>query len=137
VSSSSAELQKLVRDTLMANADITALAAGVYDNVPASPFASKTAYIVLGETDGTPDDAECIYGVEANITLHVWSKAVGKVECKRLTDLVRRALHRQPLSMTDNALVSIEVEFHNVRTDPDGVSSHGIVQVRALIEEPA
>lgn len=135
--SSAAELHKLVRDTLVGNTDIMALANNVFDAVPGSPFGSKTAYIVIGETDATPDDADCIDGVEANITLHVWSRAVGKVECKRLTDLVRRALHRAPLSMTDNALVQIEVEFVRVLTDPDGVTTHGVVQVSALIEEPA
>ena len=137
MSSSSAELQKLVRDTLVANSEIMALANGVYDQVPSNPFGTKTAYVVLGETDGSPDDAECIDGVEENITLHIWSRAVGKVECKRLTDLVRRSLHRAPLSLIDNALVQIEVEFYRTMTDPDGFTSHGVVQVRALIEEPA
>ncbi|NRP70609.1 hypothetical protein ILFOPFJJ_01490 [Ensifer psoraleae] len=142
--SSAAELQKLYYDTLKADSAIMALAYGVYDRVPEKPFGpvdaagntEKTAYIVLGETDDVEDDAECITGLEKNTTIHVWSRAVGKVECKRLVDLVRKALHRRPLALTENALVDIWVDTTRVFSDPDGLSTHGVVQVRAVVEEP-
>lgn len=133
---SSEELQRLYWSTLTGDGAIMALAAGVYDKVPANQFGAKTAYITLGATDDTEDDADCITGLEKNTTIHVWSRADGQVECKTLVDLVRRALHRQSLSMTDNALVDTWVEFTRVFTEPDGRTTHGVVQVKAIVEEP-
>ena len=133
--SSSAELQGMFYSTLKGDAPIMAIANGVFDRVPTNPFGTKTAYITLGATDGTDDTADCIDGQEINTTLHIWSRAVGKVECKRLTDLVRRKLHRASLSLTENALVFLEVESTRVFDDPDGLTTHGVVQVRAAVEE--
>ena len=137
MSSSSAELQKLVRDTLVAKAEIMALANGVYDNIPTAPFGSKTAYISFGPEDTVEDDAECIVGLEMTMQIDVWSRAVGAVECKRLTDLVRKALHRKPLVLTDNALVDALVDITRVFRDPDGTTSHGVVTATFRVEEPA
>lgn len=134
--SASAELQGLFYSTLSGDAAIMAISNGVYDRVPASPFGTKTAYITLGATDSVDDTAECIDGQEINTTIHIWSRSVGKVECKRLTDLVRRKLHRASLSLTENALVFLEVESTRVFDDPDGLTTHGVVQVRAAVEEP-
>lgn len=135
--SSAAEFQKLIFDTLKANAAVMALANGVYDNIPASPFGSKTAYISFGPVDTNEDDAEEIVGIETTLQIDVWSRAVGAVECKRLTDLVRKALHKKSLALTDNALVDVWVPIYRVMRDPDGVTTHGVVQVSAMIEEPA
>ena len=135
--SSSAELQKLVFDTLTANTSVMALANGVYDRVPSDPFGTKTAYISFGPEDAQEDDAEGITGIEVTIQIDVWSRAPGFVECKRLTDLVRKALHRKSLTLTENALVDVWVFLARVVRDPDGETSHGVVQATFMIEEPA
>lgn len=135
--SSSAELQRRVFDTLTANTAIMALANGVYDRVPSDPFGAKTAYVSFGAEDAREDDAEGIAGLEVTLQIDVWSRAPGFVECKRLTDLVRKALHRKPLTLTDNALVDAWVTLSRVFRDPDGVTSHGVVQATFMIEEPA
>lgn len=141
--SSAAELQALFYSTLVGDFQIMALAAGVYDRVPADPFGEKTAYITLGETDTVENAADCIDSIEINTTIHIWSRAVGAVECKRLTDLVRRKLHSASLSLSNNALALLYVERAGTMTDagtaasPDNLTTHGIVQVRAIVEEPS
>lgn len=135
--SSSAELHGLYINTLRSNTDIMALITGIYDRVPTDPFKTKTAYISFGAEDSNEDDAECITGREVTTQIDVWSRAVGKIECKRIVDLVRRALHRQPLTLTENALVDIWVTLVRVLPDPDGLTTHGVVQVTAMIEEPS
>lgn len=135
--SSSAEIQKLVFDTLKANAPIMALANDVYDRVPQSPFGAKTAYISFGPEDTREDDAEGISGIAVTLQIDIWSRAPGFVECKRLTDLVRQALHRKSLALQDSALVDIWVEMSRVFRDADGETSHGVVQATLTIEEPA
>ncbi|ASY56489.1 DUF3168 domain-containing protein [Sinorhizobium sp. CCBAU 05631] len=134
--SSSVELQDLYLNTLRENSSITALVAGIYDRVPKSPYGNKTAYISFGSDDSTEDDAECITGREVTTQIDVWSTAPGKTECKTIVDLVRRALHRQPLTLTENALVDIWVTLVRVLPDPDGLTTHGVVQVTAMVEEP-
>lgn len=135
--SSSAELQKLVYDTLTGNAPIMEIANAVYDRVPTNPFGSKTAYISFGPEDSSEDDAECITGLEVTLQIDCWSRAVGSVECKRLTDLVRKALHRKTLVLTDYALVDVWVVLSRVFRDPDGTTTHGVIQATFMIEEPA
>lgn len=135
--SSSAELQDLYLNTLKGNSAIMALVAGIYDRVPAKPYGKKTAYISFGADDSTENDAECITGREITTQIDVWSVEPGKMECKTIVDLVRRALHRQPLTLTENALVDIWVTLVRVLTDPDGLTTHGVVQVTAMVEEPS
>lgn len=133
---SSEELQRLLFVTLTENTAIKALAAGVYDKIPPAPFADKTAYISFGATDSSEDDADCINGQEVTMAIDVWSRAVGSLECKNLTDLVRKALHRRSLQLNVNALVDVWVVLTRVFRDPDGLTTHGVVQVTAHIEEP-
>lgn len=129
------ELQRLLFATLTGDAAIMAIANGVYDKIPTSPFGTKTAYISFGPMDATEDDAECITGLSVTVQLDIWSRAVGFLECRNLTDLVRKKLHRASLVLADNALVDINVTLTRVFRDPDGLTSHGVVSVECLVEE--
>lgn len=135
--SSSKELQKLIYDTLKANASISALISNVYDQIPADPFgATKTAYISFGPQDASEDDAECIDGQRVTVQMDIWSRAVGSTEAKTITDLARKALHRKSLTLTNNALVDSWVEVARVFRDGDGITTHGVIQCTFMIEEP-
>lgn len=134
--SASAELQKLLYDTLSGSGAIMALAGGVYDRVPADPYKLKTEYISFGPSDVVDDGADCILAGTHSFQIDVWSKAVGQVACKRLVDLVHATLHEQELVLTENALAEIRVDFRRVFTDSDGLTTHGVVSVTASIEEP-
>jgi hypothetical protein len=130
------ELQRLYFTTLTGDTAIMAIANDVYDKVPEKPYGSKTAYISFGATDQTEDDAECISGQQVTMQIDILSKAAGSLECRNLTDLVRRKLHRQVLSIDTNALIDVWVGITRVFRDPDGLTTHGVVQVTAMIEEP-
>lgn len=132
---SSEELQRLIKTTLEADANIMALAYRVYDHVSGtSPFGSKSSYIAFGPLDTVEDDADCIAGVETTIQVDIWSKKEGAIECRRLTDLVRRALHHRSLTLSEHALVDTHVALTQVFPDPSK-DHHGIVQVTCLVEE--
>lgn len=130
------ELQRLYYTTLTSTPAIMALANGVYDKIPTAPFGTKTAYISFGPTDSSEDDADCISGQTITTQIDVWSRSVGSLEAKTLTDLVRKALHRKSLALSDNALVDTSVETTRVFRDPDGITTHGVITVSALVEEP-
>ncbi|MBB3396873.1 DUF3168 domain-containing protein [Rhizobium sp. BK060] len=132
----SVELQKLLYDTLRATPEIMAVVGGVYDRVPPSPYGTKNAYISFGPSDVVDDSADCSISGAHTFQIDVWSKEVGQVEAKAIVDLVFRALHEQELTMTDNALAEIRVDFRRVFTDRDGLTTHGVVSVTASIEEP-
>lgn len=132
--SSAVELQTLYYATLTGNPYIMALVNRVYDDVPTEPFGNKNAYISFGATDSREDDADCIDGLEITSQIDIWSRDPNQLECKIITDLVRRALHRQNLSLTTNALVETRVELSRIMPSPGGLH-HGVVQVTAIIEE--
>lgn len=131
----SAELQKLLYDTLRADTAVSGFVNGrVYDSVPASP---TFPYISFGPYDFVPDDADCIAAGEHTLQLDIWSNAIGRVEAKRITDAVRRALHEKSAVIPEYPVVQMRVVMTQVLPDPDGKTSHGVVQVTASIEEPA
>jgi len=138
--SASAALQKLFYEALRANAGVSAMVGDrVYDHVPADGAGKVTAefpYISFGAYDFVPDDSDCIYAGEHTVQIDIWSRAVGKVEAKTITDAVRRLLRDYEADMGDYGLVEMRVDLAEVIGDPDGLTSHGIVQVTALIEEP-
>lgn len=131
---SSEELQRLIFSTLTGNAAVMAIARRVYEDVPPDPFGSKSAYISFGPMDTAEDDADCIDGVVTTLQIDIWSKAPGQLECKTLTDLVRRALHHKSLAMNEHALVDTHVPLTRVFLDPSK-HHHGVVQVECTIEE--
>lgn len=133
--SASVALQKLVFDALRADATVSAQIAGrVYDRVPAEP---TFPYASFGAYDFVSDDADCIDAGEHTLQVDVWSRAVGRVQAKQITDAVRHALHGHEADMGTYGLVEMRADFAQVIGDPDGLTSHGIVIVTAMIEEPA
>lgn len=136
----SAALQKLLYDAMRADAGISTMVAGrVYDHIPTDAAGKVTAafpHIGFGAHDFVTDDADCIYAGEHTIQLNIWSRAVGRIEAKTITDAVRRLLHGYEADMGDFGLVEMRVDLAQVIGDPDGLTSHGIVQVATLIEEP-
>ncbi len=128
------EIQGLLVSTLKANAAVMALVTDVHDTVPTNPWGTKLAYISLGPSDIVTDDVDCIDGEEHSVQLDVWSRKVGQVECKKICDAVKRALHEQELELTDNALIEIRVPNYLVMRDPDGLTIHGVVRVSLMVE---
>lgn len=130
-----AELQKLVIDTLKADAAVSAIVgAAVYDYPPASDPMPR---ITIGASDAIPDDADCVAGQEITLQVDCWSRDQGKLHpCRSLVDAVRGALHDADLALPDPySLNTIRVTQARVFPDQDGITAHGVVVVSALVEE--
>lgn len=134
----SEELQRLLFTTLKADAGVAAITSRVYDHVPRAngQVTAEFPHISFGPQDATDAGGDCIDGQEITIQLDCWSRAVGSLECKNMVDAVRRALHERELELTDNALAEIRVFLTRVFRDPDGLTTHGVVQVTASVEIP-
>jgi hypothetical protein len=134
------ELQQALLVRLVSDPAIMAIAADVYDRVPDDPFITdagetRTAYISFGAQDAPEDDAECISGISVTTQIDIWSVAYGRVECRRLTDLVRRRLHKAPLVLMRAAVGEVRVVLTRIIDDSDPQTTHGVVQVTAFVEE--
>lgn len=125
-------VQKAVLDALVA----ASLAGGrVYDKPPADPYGDGTTYISFGPSDQSEDDADCIDGSIVTQQLDIWSRySAGFRDSKILAGDVRSALHRQTLPISGAQLVELEVRSIRHLRDPDGITSHAVIEVRALVE---
>lgn len=131
----SEEIQRLLFDTLKADAELMALVNGVYDTVPATAFsAPKLAFVSFGSSDIVDDYAQCLDGETHSVQIDVWSRQVGYLNCKNIVDRVKRILNRASLTLTDNALVESNVTLTRVFRDSDGVTNHGVVTVELMVE---
>lgn len=92
--------------------------------------------ITFGPSDFTPDDVDCIRGREETLQLDCWTRDAGKKwPCRALVDAVKDALHDAGGELETGALVLMRVDLVRVLDDPDGITTHGVVQVTAVIEE--
>jgi hypothetical protein len=105
----------------------------VYDQVPTN---AAFPYVSIGPVTTVQDDADCLEAMEITVQVDVWSRAVGVGEVGRMTDTVRRTLHRAEFELTDNALVMIEHTNSRRMRDPDGLTNHAAIELRALVETP-
>lgn len=132
----SSELQKLVFDTLTGDAAIAALVGTrVYDRaLPNAAF----PFISFGPTSFLLVQDECLSGRTETMQIDVWSESKGgKRQCKDIVDLVVSALNGLTDELTTVTVADMRVTLAQVMDDPDGITSHGVVQIEALVDEVA
>lgn len=124
-------LQRAIVTILNADADVKALIdLRVFDDVPPNV---DFPYVSFGPSQDTSDDADCITGYEVFQQIDVWSRELGFDECKTVSHAVRKALHLTTITQ-DGMTFEIEHRFTNTNRDPDGLTSHGVLSFRALID---
>ena len=91
-------------------------------------------YIVLGPSYWVSADAECIEAREVTLQIDAYDEATNKGRLEDLTDDIATALRgwADEVALTMHPL---EIDTARVTDDPDGVSVHGIVIVRAMVED--
>jgi Protein of unknown function (DUF3168) len=129
------ELQRLIYAALNADTAFQGLNAGGikgYDRVPEKPV---FPYWSFGPKHGLPDDSDCIEGQELFLQLDFWSRDVGKIVAGRMVDAARRALSHGDLGLSVSGLTELRAEQWFVMDDPDGLTAHGVLSLKAMIEE--
>lgn len=135
------DLIKACMAALKADATLASLVGGRIFDRPSDKAAAADdgayPYISLGPTSSLPADVDCVDGVEVTIQFDVWSSGDGEafstVECRAIVERIRRVLHDADLTLTDNALVTLQYELGRVTRD-DGVTSHGLIQLTGVVE---
>lgn len=138
------ELMRAAIDALRADAAVSTFVGDrIFDRVPEQQSGAPDVpypYISLGPGVSIPDDYDCLDGEEITIQFDVWSsgggESFGSVECRKICGAVKRVLHDAELSLTVNALVSLQWELTRVLDDPEPAINHGVVQFTAIIETP-
>lgn len=113
--------------------------ARLRDQIPGVPVVDKPTqktplpYIVLGPSYWVSADAECIEAREVTLQIDAYDEATNKGRLEDLTDDIATALRgwADEVALTMHPL---EIEAVRVTDDPDGVSVHGMVTVRAMVE---
>lgn len=102
----------------------------IYDRVPVNP---TFPYITIGGGDTIGDDNDCWGASEVFVQVHVWSRTIGFPECKTIAGQVRDALSSElTLANFRNAVAGFLTTRHF--RDPDGLTSHAVVEFRYLID---
>lgn len=127
-------LQKAVIARL--RAEVALVSARVFDRVEAG---TTMPYIALGAAQVVDDEAGCIDGATCYLTLHIWSRGVGAVEARRVSDQAMAALTgwRPDLAADGFALVDLRCTGGQTLADPDGLTTHGILTIEAQTERLA
>lgn len=136
VADASLSLQKAIVAALKGASGVIAIVGQrVYDGVPPKP---TKPYVSLGPFDVLTEVADGYEGSETTIQVDGWSGEPGSVEIKQIGRAIRAALHEATLSLDDNQrLVALTVDQIRYLRDPDGITQHAVVTVRALTEPSA
>lgn len=133
MSDPSLDLQGAIVTALKADGDVAALVgARIYDRIPPAP---DFPYVSYGSDQVLQDDpGDCGAGYEVFVTLDVWSRAVGQPQMKRIGGAIRSRLHDAELDLDGNRLVLLEHRGTRYLDDPDGLTHHGVLEFRALVD---
>lgn len=127
-------IQTAVEAALRASTDLKAAMGGtvrLYDRVSeGAPF----PYITIGEDQILSDEADGYDGSEAFVTLHAWSRAVGKAEIKAMVGAVRKALNVALDLGAEHRCTEHEYQGARYLRDPDGLTEHAVITLRYLTE---
>lgn len=129
-------LQKAIVAALKGAGAVSAIvAARVYDTPPTVP---TKPYLSMGPFDVLTDEADEYEGSETTLQVDAWSGGPGSVEVKQLGRAIRATLHQAVLTLDENQrLVALTVEQIRYLREPDGLTQHAAVTVRALTEPSA
>jgi len=128
------ELQRAIYQALIGSPALAAAMGGsvrAYDRVPPVPV---FPYITISDSQTLDAGDTCEPDrFEVFVDLHVWSRAVGMIEAKTISGIVRGII----LSMVAvNFWLLSAVEFQTMRhmPDPDGLTTHSVLTFRFLLD---
>lgn len=126
------ELQTVIVHTLKADADVAGIVEGrVYDDVPAD---AEFPYISLGPMISGTTLADCFEIDDISVQIDAWSRDTGSTEMRELADAARRALTKADFELGNNGLITFNHERTRELRDPDGLTSHAVIEFETSVE---
>jgi hypothetical protein len=124
-------LQQAIYQALEADATLSGLVAGVYDRVPEN---AVMPYVAFGDAVGRDWSSATTQGFAFDTVIHVYSRGGGRLEAAAIMDRLHVLLHDAPLSPSGQTLIMLRYESSGISLDKDGVTHHGVMVLRALIQ---
>jgi hypothetical protein len=101
----------------------------VYDLPPANPI---FPYVTIGVVDGTEDFiSDCAIDWEVTGEVHVWAREPGYTQGKGIAVTCYNALADRHPTFTGFRVGSFALRNQRWLRDPDGLTSHGVMEYRA------
>lgn len=113
---------------------VSAIGWPTFDHVPQE---STFPYIVIGDDTSVPWDTDDSIGSETTCTVHIWSRHRGRKEVKEIMRTVYEALHRAEFAIIGGQLVECVAEFAESFVDVDGLTRHGVIRFRLIVDSAA
>lgn len=128
-------LMTAVRTAILADAQIASVTTKVYDWPPSNV---RGPFITLNALSWRTWDTADSDGQEITIDVHAWDMpshdGPATATVRSLMTHLRRLLHRGALTVSGHNLVLVEATAGTgPMLDPDGVTMHGVVTIRALV----
>ena len=132
MTSSALALQKAIYARLVADEGVGALVGDrIYDLAPRN---AVFPYVTVGRMSQADWSTGTEDGAEHRLTLDVWSREAGKRECLAVAEAIRATLHHAALVLDGHALVNLRCEGIDTARDPDGITFHAVMRLRAVTE---
>lgn len=132
MSDASLAMQESVRERLVNASALT-------DRVPASNILDSHSRpevlpcVIIGEGYTAFEDFHAI----AFLDLHVWTKEEATVANKRIAGAIRDALKAGPWAIADHICHDMRMERARFMREPDEMLAHGVLTIRAIVQETA
>lgn len=126
-------LQAALRARLIGTSAVTALvpAEAIFDR---HGRPERFPCVLLGEGQTLYSHLHASYFDTVFTDLHVWLEEPGLTGAKSVAGAIRMALLDGPLAATDYRISDLTIASARFLRDPDGLHSHGIVAVQALMQ---
>lgn len=121
-----------IRAAAMDDAGVQAIIGDRFYDDP--PPGVTFPYITIGRVESRPIDASEREALEHGLTLHVWSRYGGRAEALQVIAALRGCLHNAGLNVTDRRLVLLFAQFADVFRSGDGITTHGVLRLKAITE---
>ena len=118
-------------------AQITRLEAQTsYTIFDSNPENEPYPYVVMGTQIARDWSDKSADGLEVHSTIHIWSQYQGRKEADEMSSAIVEALTASPLDLAPNFQASFDrLDSYNLIVDLDGITRHGILIMKYLIEE--
>lgn len=108
----------------------------LYKVFDAHPENESYPYITMGEIAASNWSDKFESGQEVYSTIHIWSQYQGRKEADEMADGVLDALTADKLDLSPNFREALGVfDSYSLIIDIDGITRHGILRMKYLIEE--
>jgi hypothetical protein len=127
-------LQKAIFAALSADDALASLLGDpprVYDD---PPIGVELPYVQIGDGSEADWSTASDSGSEHQLTIHVWSRAGGRMEARAILSAIYGALHEAGLTLEGNRLVNLRFALSQVWRETDGETYHGVARYRAVTE---